>query len=400
MIPVAEARQRILDALRPVAAETIALDQAWGRVLATDLAARRTQPPFAVSAMDGYAVRGADVATAPATLRCIGRSQAGSGFTGLLGAGETVRIFTGAPVPAGADSVVIQENAFVEGERITFGETAAPGANIRGAGIDFSAGDIAMRGGRRLSARDVGLAGALNHPWIPVYRRPRVAILGTGDEVVLPGEPVGPDQIIGSNGPALAALVRAAGGDPVLLPIVRDDADAVLAAFASARGCDLLVTIGGASEGDHDLVRVLLGRTGTRLDFWKIAMRPGKPLLFGAIGDVPILGLPGNPVSALMTGLIFLRPAIERLGGILEPSDETETAVTAVALPVNGIRQDYIRATRAIGPDGIARIEPLPSQDSSLSRALAQADCLIIRAPEAQALPVGSAVTIMRLGSF
>lgn len=400
MIAVAEARQRILDALQPVASEIVALDQAWGRVLAGDLTARRTQPPFAVSAMDGYAVRTVDLEVVPATLHRIGQSQAGAGFAGSVGAGETVRIFTGAPVPAGADAVVIQENTTAAGDQITIAEPVAAGANIRDAGIDFATGEIGLRGARRLSARDIGLAGALNHPWIAVHRRPRIAILATGDEVVLPGEPVGPDQIIGANGPALAALVRAAGGDPVLLPVVADDADAVLAAFKSARGCDLLVTIGGASEGDHDLVRILLGQAGTRLDFWKIAMRPGKPLLFGAAGDLPILGLPGNPVSALMAGLIFLRPAIERLAGLEDSADETETAVTAVALAANGIRQEYMRATRVVGADGIARVTPLPSQDSSLSRALARADCLIVRRPDAPALAAGSPVTILRLGAF
>lgn len=400
MIAVAEARRRILEALRPVATEMVTLDQAWGRVLASDLVARRTQPPFAVSAMDGYAVRAADVTTVPSTLRRIGQSQAGAGFSGEVGPGETVRIFTGAPIPAGADAVVIQENTTVEDDRITLTEPASTGANIRRAGIDFTTGTVCLRGGRRLSPRDIGLAGALDHPWLTVYRRPRIAILGTGDEIVLPGEPLGPDQIIGSNGPALAALVRAAGGEPILLPIARDETEAVLAAFRSARGCDLLVTIGGASEGDHDLVRRLLGEAGTTLDFWKIAMRPGKPVLFGAIGEVPILGLPGNPVSALMTGLIFLRPAIERLAGIAEPAEETETAVAAVALPANGIRQDYIRATRSIAEDGTARVTPLPSQDSSLSRALALADCLIIRLPQAPAIAAGGPVTIMRFGAF
>ena len=400
MISVAEARQRILAALRPVATETVALDQAWGRVLANDLMARRTQPPFAVSAMDGYALRSLDIADVPIRLHCVGRSQAGAGFTGSVGVAETVRIFTGAPIPAGADTVVVQENTTVEDDHVTIRETAPSGTNIRATGIDFTAGDLGLKRGRRLSARDIGLAGALNHPWIPVHRRPRVAILGTGDEVVLPGEPVGHDQIIGANGPALAALVRAAGGEPMMLPIVGDDADAIRSAFASARGCDLLVTIGGASAGDHDLVRIVVGQPGTQLDFWKIAMRPGKPLLFGAIGDLPILGLPGNPVSAMMTGLIFLRPAIARLCGMSNVTDETETALTDRDLPANSVRHDYIRATRTVDSDGVARVVPLASQDSSLSRALADADCLILRAPHDPALPAGSPVTIMRLETF
>jgi molybdopterin molybdotransferase len=400
VISVAEARQRILAALQPVATEVVTLDQAWGRVLASDLVARRTQPPFDVSAMDGYAVRAGDVSPAPVTLRLIGQSQAGAGFAGTLGAGETVRIFTGAPVPAGADTVVIQENTTAEGDIVTILEAASSGANIRASGIDFTEGDLGLKRGKRLTARDIGLAGALNHPWITVFRRPRVAILATGDEVVLPGEPVGPDQIVGANGPAIAALVRAAGGEPVLLPIASDDADAIRAAFASARGCDLLVTIGGASAGDRDLVRVVVGEAGTRLDFWKIAMRPGKPLLFGSAGELPILGLPGNPVSALLTGLIFLRPAIARLSGTPDLVDERETAVIDRALPANGIREDYIRAIRSAGPDGIARVTPLQMQDSSLSRVLADANCLIIRAPESPAVSAGSAVTILALDQF
>jgi molybdopterin molybdotransferase len=279
-------------------------------------------------------------------------------------------------------------------------EATAPGSNIRPAGIDFTAGMIGLRRGRRLAARDIGLAAAMNHPWIPVHRRPRIAILATGDEVVLPGEPLGADQIIGSNGPAIAALVRAAGGLPTLLPVAADDPDALAAAFRAAAGADLLVTIGGASEGDHDLVARLLREGGMTLEFWKIAMRPGKPLLFGARGDLPILGLPGNPVSALVTGLIFLRPAIETLQGLAVQDEIPEIAIAAAPLPANGIRQDYVRASLTPTADGGWQACPLASQDSSLTSLLAAADGLIIRPPHAEALPAGSAVPIIRLGSF
>ncbi len=400
MISVDEARRRILARMSPVSSEIVTLDRAWGRVLAADLSARRTQPPFDASAMDGYAVRTTDLAALPALLDCIGTSQAGAGFSGSLAPGQTVRIFTGAPVPAGADAVVIQEDAEADETRLRIREVVPPGANIRLAGADFTAGTVGLRRGTRLSARAIGLAGAMNHAWIPVFRRPRIAVLATGDEVVLPGEPVGLAQIIGANGPAVAAVVRAAGGEPVLLPVAADTPAALALGFGAARGCDLLVTIGGASVGDHDLVRNVLGEQGLTLDFWKIAMRPGKPLLFGALGTMPVLGLPGNPVSALMTALIFLRPAIDALQGVADPDDGTETVAAAIDLPANGARQDYARATLERDTSGILVARPVASQDSSLTRALAAADCLLIRPPHAPAVAAGTLVPMLRLGLY
>ena len=397
MISVEEAQARILSRLSQVSTEILGLDNAWGRVLATDLIARRTQPPFPASAMDGYAVRDADIAEIPAQLTVIGESRAGAGFSGTIGPNQSVRIFTGAPVPEGADRVVIQENASRDGDIVTVTETAASGDNIRPAGIDFVTGGIGLTRGTRLSARDIGLAAAMNHPWISAYRQPRVAILATGDEIALPGETLGPDQIIGSNGPAIAALVRAAGGIPILLPIIPDDPAALSAGIKAAAGaCDLFVTIGGASVGDHDLVARGLGEAGMALEFWKIAMRPGKPLLFGTIGELPVLGLPGNPVSALLTGLIFLRPAIEALQG-LPPQEDWEQAATTAPLPANSNRQDYIRATLARSEQGDLRATPLKSQDSSLTSVLATANCLIRRPPHATAVPAGGIVPVMRL---
>ncbi|WP_075822701.1 molybdopterin molybdotransferase MoeA, partial [Roseomonas sp. TAS13] len=309
MIPVSEALRRILDALPPVPAETVSLPEAWNRVLAAPVAARLTQPPADVSAMDGYAVRAAE-AVEGASLAVTGAAPAGHPFAGTVGPGEAVRIFTGGFVPEGADGILLQEDATAEGARVTVRETVRPGRWIRRRGLDFAAGEELLSPGRRLTARDIGLAAAANHPWLAVHRRPRIGILATGDEIALPGDPLPPGGIVSSNAHALAALVRGAGGDPVILPIVADDSTAIAMAARAAEGCDLLATTGGASVGEHDLVQSALGPQGFALDFWRIAMRPGKPLIWGHLRGVPLLGLPGNPVSALVCGVLFLRPAL------------------------------------------------------------------------------------------
>ncbi len=328
MISVEEARARLLDPLKALGAEYVSLAEAAGRVLAEDVASRRTQPPFAVSAMDGYAVRAADVARVPAELRVVGSVPAGQRHEGSVGAGEAVRIFTGAPVPDGADAIVIQEDTERRGDVVLVKEGAAKGRYIRPAGLDFRAGAIGLKAGRRLTARDVGLAAAMNRPWLLVHRRPRVAILPTGDEVVMPGDPVGPNQIVSSNALALGALVEGAGGIPVQLPIAPDDSASLQRIAEGAAGADLLVTTGGASVGEHDLVREALGQTGLTLDFWTVAMRPGKPLMVGRYGATLMIGLPGNPVSTLVCGLLFVRPAIERLLGL---ADEPGTGADGAA---------------------------------------------------------------------
>ncbi|HUK00293.1 MAG TPA: gephyrin-like molybdotransferase Glp, partial [Stellaceae bacterium] len=316
MISVEEARRRLLAPLKPLGIEQVALSDAAGRVLAEPVAARRTQPPWPVSAMDGYAVRAADVARVPVRLSVIGSIPAGQAFAGTVGRGEAVRIFTGAPVPEGADSIVIQEDTERQGEIVEVREAAPLGQHVRPAGLDFREGEVGLTPGRRLNARDIGLAAAMNRPWLMVYRRPRIAILPTGDEVVMPGDPVGPNQIVSSNGLALAALVTELGGLPLHLPIAPDKADALQRIAEAAIGADFLVTTGGASVGEHDLVRDALGAAGLTLDFWKIAMRPGKPLMVGRYRETPMMGLPGNPVSSLVCGLLFLKPAIERLTGL------------------------------------------------------------------------------------
>jgi molybdopterin molybdotransferase len=397
VISVEEARRRLLAPLKPLGAEQIALSNAVGRVLAEDVAARRTQPPFAVSAMDGYAVRAADVAEVPARLKVVGAVPAGQSYPGTLGRGQAVRIFTGAPLPDGADAIVIQEDTARDGDVVLVREAAPAGHYVRPAGLDFREGDLGLRAGRRLTARDIGLAAAMNRPWLLLRRKPRIAILPTGDEVVMPGDPVGPNQIVSSNGLALAALVDQCGGIPVHLPIAADDSRSLQRIAVGAEGVDFLVTTGGASVGEHDLVRDALAETGLALDFWKIAMRPGKPLMVGRYRDTPMMGLPGNPVSSLVCGLLFLKPAIERLLGLDAVAATPSRARLAVPLPANDRRQDYLRAMLARAADGTLEARPFPRQDSSMMSLLARSDCLVIRQPHAPAAAAGEMVEILPL---
>lgn len=397
MISVEQARERILAAFAPLPAETVGVAQAFGRVLAEDVTSRLTQPPSAVSAMDGYAVRAADVAAAPAILTMIGAAPAGSAFAGRVGPGQCVRIFTGGPVPEGADTIVIQENVAAEGTRITVNEATASGRFVRPAGLDFRAGDIGLKAGRALTARDVGLAAAMNRPWLKVRRRPRIAIVSTGDEVALPGDPLGPHQIVSSNGFALAAFVQAHGGEAINLGVVADDETALVAMVEAARGADLLVTSGGASVGEKDLVRSALSARGLALDFWKIAMRPGKPLMFGQIGATRLLGLPGNPVSALVCAIVFLRPLLGRLLGASADWDGRDGAILGAELSANDQRQDYLRATLTRDAVGRSVATPFTKQDSSMLSLLAKADCLIVRQPHASSAKPGDSVEILKL---
>ncbi len=397
MISVDEARQRVVSPLSAVSTETVSLDLALGRVLAADVISRRTQPPVAVSAMDGYAVRAADVATVPMELQQIGEAPAGGAYEGTVGAGQTVRIFTGGPVPAGADAIVIQENTERDGDRIRILKSAGTGADIREAGLDFRAGDVGLHANRRLTVRDVGLAAAMDVPWLAVRRRPRVAILATGDELVRPGEPIGPNQIVSSNSLAVAAFVRSCGGEAIDLGIARDNRESLQSMAAGAQGADLLITIGGASVGDHDLIQSVLGDNGLQVDFWKVAMRPGKPLVSGRIGDTAMLGLPGNPVSALVCSLLYVKPAIDALLGLPLQGLPTQSAALGADLGENGVRQDYIRATLKHGDDGLPVVTPFAKQDSSMLSRIAASDCLIVRLPHAPAAAKGATVDIIRL---
>lgn len=401
LMPVEDAQALLLrDAVPLQTTEDVALTDLVGRVAAADLVARRTQPDFDASAMDGYAVRAEDLGFLPADLRVIGESAAGAAFAGSLASGEAVRIFTGAPVPAGADTVVIQENTERPSPdivRIVVRE--ARGRNIRPAGNDFSEGEILVARGTRFRAASVALAASGGHGAVPVLRRPRVAIAATGDELVAPGEPVGPSQIVASNGYGIAALASAAGAEVVDYGIVRDD-EALLGACvdrAVADGIDVLVTIGGASVGDRDLVAPVLRSRGVALDFWKIAMRPGKPMMAGLLGDMRVLGLPGNPASSLVTTELFLVPLIERLAGRADRGDRFLTGRLGADLPANDHRAEFMRARLDEDAEGRLRVTPLPRQDSSLLSIFAQADALLYRPADAPAASIGEDCRFIRL---
>jgi molybdopterin molybdotransferase len=396
MISVEDARARILASLKPLPAEIVPLADAWHRVLAAPVVARLTQPPTDVSAMDGYAVQAAS-AHQGATLRVIAEAPAGHPFPGHVGPDEAVRLFTGSVIPAGADAVLLQEDATAHGDTITVGETVPPGRHIRPRGQDFAEGEIILHAGQRLTAFRIGLAAAANHPWLPVHCRPRVAILPTGDEIALPGEPVPHGGIVSSNSSMLAAMVRDAGGLPTILPIARDTENAIAAAAEAAIGADLLLTTGGASVGTHDLVQAGLAHHGFALDFWKIAMRPGKPMIFGRIGALPVLGLPGNPVSAAVCAVLFLLPALRRLQNLPADPPATTLALAGAPLTANDHRADHLRATLSRNDAGHLVATPFPRQDSGMLSLLAKADCLVLRAPHAPAVEAGAAVEIIRL---
>ena len=396
MLSVSEARNRIISDMKLTAAVQVSVGDIFGRVLAQKLKSRRTQPPFDASAMDGYAVRAEDITSVPSTLQVVGSVNAGTRYNAKIKAGQAVRIFTGAPIPEGTNTVIIQEDTEVDGNTLTI-KGIEPKRHIRKAGLDFNKGETIFEAGKFITARDAGLIAAMNYPWVMVRQRPRVGILSTGDEVVMPGDPVGPNQIVSANSIGLAAAVRAFGGDPVLLGNAPDDHNALSKIAEGARGIDLLVTTGGASVGDHDLIREVLGDVGLNVNFWKIAMRPGKPLIFGDFNGIPLLGLPGNPVSSMVCALIFLKPALEAQLGLAESEDDLETAIISEALNKNGYREDFVRASSTKAQDGIIRVKPFPIQDSSMMLLLAQSNCFIVREPEAPAVQAGSPVRILRM---
>jgi molybdopterin molybdotransferase len=399
LISVAEALQRVLAEATPLPAQSVSLNDALGRVLAEDIAALRTQPPAAMSAMDGYAVRAADVAQAPVKLRLICEVAAGHPFAGKVGAGEAARIFTGGVMPDGADTVVIQEMTTAQNGTVTVNTATGPQKNVRAAAIDFAKGQTLLARGRRLTGRDLMLAAAMNHPAVRVHRAPKVAVLGTGDELVAPGEMPKPGEIVYSNGFALLAMVRREGAETIDLGIARDRVDDIANAVRRARdsGADILVTTGGASVGDHDLVQKALAAEGLDLTFWRVALRPGRPMMHGRLGGMQVLGVPGNPVSSFVCAFLFLLPLIRRLAGRSDIEPRPESARLGRDLPANDERADYLRATLADGPD-VPVATPLPVQDSSLMAPLAKADCLLIRAPHAPAAEAGSPCVILKLG--
>lgn len=400
LLAVEEAQARLLASIRPVSeSEDLTLHDCNGRVLAVDLQACLTQPPFDASAMDGYALKAADAAEPGAVLRVIGESAAGHGFAGSVQQGEAVRIFTGAPVPDGADSVLLQEDAerLDEGKvRTTFPVTL--GRHIRPRGQDFHEGEVALTAGTLLDFTRITLAAAMNHAVLPVYRRPRVAIIATGDELVSPGQTPGAHQIIGSNTFGIAALARSTGAEIIDLGIVGDSKEVIADAIAKAQAAkaDVIVTLGGASVGDHDLVQSTLLAAGMVLDFWKIAMRPGKPLMVGKLGDMHVLGLPGNPVSSMVCGLLFLEPLLAALAHRPAP-DRMTSARLLKPLAANDRRQDYLRARLSKGENGEWLVESFGKQDSSMMKIFAESDCLIVRPPHGPALAEGDICPVMLL---
>ncbi|WP_159731013.1 gephyrin-like molybdotransferase Glp [Methylosinus sp. Ce-a6] len=407
LLSVDEALARVLAGVTRLSGEEdVPLSKALSRTLATDLVSRRTQPPVAVSAMDGYALRAADLAASGARLKVVGESAAGHGYGAALGAGEAARIFTGAPVPAGADTILLQEDATIDAAGVGSASPSPPppGRHIRERGLDFREGDAALFAGTRLGPSELALAAAINHPLLPVARRPRVALIASGDELVPPGAEPGPAQIIACNGYAVAAIAETAGAQVIDLGIFRDDIAELERGLEEARAAkaDIVVTLGGASVGDHDLLRPALARQGMALDFWRIAMRPGKPLIHGTLGETRILGLPGNPVAAFVCALVFLAPLIRALQG--DPragADESEAAIAGAPLKANKGRRDYMRATLTRDAEGRLVATPQALQDSSLLTELARSQALLIRDAGAPTVDTGGACRILRLpGAF
>ena len=390
MIPVSEALDHLFALADLLPAETVPLCEAAGRVLATSVSAKRTQPPFAASSMDGYALKAIE-ADLHAQFKVVGESAAGHRWHGTLKPGQTVRIFTGAPVPDGADKVVIQENVTRSGDTISITGDPGPKDNIRPAGVDFTTG-TQMDAPRRLSPGDIALLAAMNVAEVPVRRAPVVALIATGDELVMPGETPGPDQIIASNTFGLAAMLARIGAIPRILTIARDNEASLRTVFWLARDADLIVTIGGASVGDHDLVAHVTGELGMDRAFYKVAMRPGKPLMAGRLNGRPMVGLPGNPVSAMVCGTVFLTPMLNAMMGLGRAPAPRVSMPLGTSLAPNGPREHYMRAVINEG-----RVVDAGAQDSSLLSVLARANALIVRAPSDPARIPGDSVDVIRL---
>jgi molybdopterin molybdotransferase len=399
LLSVADALAQILEGAAPLGPVEVPLLDAHWRVLGVDLAARRTQPPAAMSAMDGYAVRAADVRNTPVELRIVGEVAAGRPFDREIGEGQAARIFTGGVLPHGADAIVIQENTSRSGDVVVVKTSAAAGKHIRAQGLDFKEGDVLFHRGHRVLARDLALIAGMNYANVPVYRSPKIASFATGDELVPPGSTPGPGQIIYSNGFTLAAMLKAEGAEVIDIGIVPDRLEDTKAAVRKAKdaGADILVTTGGASVGEYDLVQSAFAAEGMALSFWKIAMRPGRPLMHGRIGPMHVLGLPGNPVSSYVCCLLFVIPLVRLLSGRTDTTIETESAILGHDLPENDERADYLRSVWTLDADGRTVATPFPVQDSSMMARLAGANCLLLRAPYAPPVKAGDPCSIVKL---
>ncbi|MBL6935213.1 MAG: molybdopterin molybdotransferase MoeA [Alphaproteobacteria bacterium] len=397
MISVEEAMARVTAAFAPLPGEEVSLENALGRVLAEDVHATVSHPPADVSAMDGYAVRAGDVAETPASLTVVGEAPAGGCYEGEVAPGEAVRIFTGGTVPRGADAVVMQENTERDGATVTVKKSSDPGTHIRPQGQDFKSGDMGLAAGRRLGPHDIALAAAMNMSHLSVRRKPRIAVLSTGDELTPPGKTPGPDHIPGSNGPALVAFIESRGGEAVDLGIAPDDEGTLASLAAGAKGSDAFVTSGGVSVGDHDIVHNALGPCGLEVDFWGVAMRPGKPVMFGRLSDTPFFGFPGNPVSTLVCAVVFLGAAMDAMLGTAGRGSGEIPVRLACELKSNGKRQDFMRVRLSHDAEGNLTATPFPKQDSAMLSVLAEADGLLIRPPLAPAAKAGDLASVIAL---
>lgn len=401
MISLDEALERILTFADPLDIEVVDLHSAANRVVAAPVVARHSQPPFDASAMDGYAVRGEEV-RAGTTLEMIGTSKAGEGFDGEIGPGECTRIFTGAPMPAGADTVVMQEKTAPRKTKIMIVEDIVPGQSVRKKGNDFNEGEAVLNVGDSLNPAAIALAAAANHAALDVYRKPNVTLLATGDELAMPGEELGPDQIIASNSSSLSALMAPLAGVVDDIGIVPDDVDYLTAILRTAleSDTDVIITTGGASVGDHDIVQPVLKSLGVEMDFWRIAMRPGKPLMFGKMGQKLVFGLPGNPVSAIVTATVVLLPALRALSGAKNPLGTRLRLPLGAPLPSNGPRRHFMRANILTKDDGISAVYPVLETDSAHLTSLAQANALLIHNEDADALKTGELAEVIPLPNF
>jgi molybdopterin molybdotransferase len=396
LLEVDVALERILNGVKPLPTELVELHKASGRILAVDIVAKRSQPPFNSSAMDGYAVRQADIMKLPATLTLAGTSAAGHAFKGVVRPGSAIRILTGAPVPKDTDTVIIQENVKIDGTLINILEAAAVGKNIRPAGLDFAKGQVLVPAHTKLTPRDIGVLAAGNVAKVKVFRKPRIVLFTTGDELVLPGQTPRADQIVSSNSHAIEAMGRHFGAEVVNLGIVRDSLKATVVAIKKGLGADILLSTGGASVGDHDYVQEAFKACGVDIAFWKIALRPGKPFMYGRKQRTHVMGLPGNPVSALVTARIFLKPLLMALQG-LSAAEAVTTAILDGSLPANDQRRDYVRATMDVASDGQRRVSPFSTQDSSMQHTFRTSQALIIREPHEKSAQSGDLVSILPL---